>query len=58
LAFQDISEWPIINEILTLKEPFDKLWETSLKMLNLLNDCMNGSLSDINSETLEKDVEY
>ena len=54
LGFQDISQWPIINEILALKEPFDKLWDISLRMLNLLNDCMNGSLADINS--LEKEV--
>lgn len=57
LGFDEISDFLLINEISVLKEPFDKLWDISIRMFNLLDECMNGPIENVNAELVEREVE-
>ena len=49
-------DFTIIQEIVILKEPFDKLWEMVINLFNLHEKWMNGSIIQVNSEEVEKEV--
>merc|ERR1712098_1026012 len=53
----DITEFPQLNNMFALKEPYDKLWRTAYNF-NLKNESWtNGPFKDRNSEEIENEVQ-
>ncbi|EDV21418.1 uncharacterized protein TRIADDRAFT_60039 [Trichoplax adhaerens] len=50
------STFPILQEIVSKKDPFDKLWKTVVTYNNNAKNWMNGSMLKLNAEQLEEQV--
>ncbi len=46
-----------MQDIINLKEPFDKLWGTAIKLYKSHEKWMNGPLLDISSEEVEQEIQ-
>jgi dynein heavy chain len=51
-----ISEFSEIQNIIVLKEPFEKLWTLALKFHEMNEIWMNGPIKNINPEQVESEV--
>ena len=49
---EEIDDYPIIQEIITLKEPFDKLWEMVFKLFESHEKWTNGPILQLNAEEI------
>ena len=45
-----------IQEIIALKEPFDKLWQAAVSFKNYYDKWMNGPLLQVDAEEVEEEV--
>lgn len=52
------SEFSVIQDIINLKEPFDKLWGMAIKLYRLHEKWMNGPMLEVNSEEVEQEVSH
>ena len=50
------SDFAVIQDIINLKDPFDKLWNIAIKLYRLHEKWMNGPMLDVNSEEVEQEV--
>ena len=56
LDVEDSGDYSIIQEIIVLKEPFDKLWEMVLQLFESHEKWTNGSILELNAEEIEQEV--
>jgi len=56
LDAEEIDEYPIIQEIIAIKEPFDKLWEMVFKLFESHEKWTNGPILELNAEEIEQEV--
>ncbi|XP_075250490.1 dynein axonemal heavy chain 3-like isoform X2 [Convolutriloba macropyga] len=52
----ETTAFPMINEIVALKDPFDKLWTNSLNFHNANEKWMNGPFLGLDSEAINEEV--
>lgn len=50
------TEFTTIQDIIGIKDPFDKLWETAIKLYKLHEKWMNGPILEISAEEVEQEV--
>nr|KAG5713480.1 hypothetical protein BaRGS_025028 [Batillaria attramentaria] len=50
------SEFPQLNQMFTLKEPYDKLWNTAWLFTQKNDSWMNGAFKELNSENIDQEV--
>ena len=51
-----VSSYPQIQELISKKEPFDKLWRTAVDFYAKYDQWMNGPLLNVNAEIVEEEV--
>ncbi|XP_063710592.1 dynein axonemal heavy chain 3-like [Symsagittifera roscoffensis] len=52
----ETTAFPVINEIVALKDPFEKLWTNSLNFHNSHEKWMNGAFLGLDSEVITEEV--
>ncbi|XP_065680811.1 dynein axonemal heavy chain 3 isoform X1 [Hydra vulgaris] len=52
----EITQYPLLQILITTKEPYEKLWNTALQFTNSYNNWMNCPFKDINAEKAEEEV--
>lgn len=50
------SEFPQVNQMFTLKEPYDKLWNTAWTFTQRNDAWINGPFKELNSEDIDQEV--
>ncbi|CAF0812221.1 unnamed protein product [Brachionus calyciflorus] len=53
----ELSQFPMLNQILALKDPFDKLWFTFHSFQQKENQWLKGSFMGLNAEEISEDVQ-
>nr|XP_039250666.1 dynein heavy chain 3, axonemal-like [Styela clava] len=57
LSTGQVTQYPQIQELLSRKEPFDKLWRTAVDFYSKYDQWMNGPLLKVNAEIVEEEVQ-
>ncbi|XP_028395151.1 dynein heavy chain 3, axonemal-like isoform X1 [Dendronephthya gigantea] len=50
------SQFPVLQEMIAYKEPYDKLWRTAFNFHNKHEHWLNGPFSEVNAEEVEEEV--
>lgn len=58
LDIGELSDFSIMQEILNIKDPFDKLWDMAVKFYELHERWMNGPILSVNAEEVEQEVVF
>ncbi|XP_028407226.1 dynein heavy chain 3, axonemal-like [Dendronephthya gigantea] len=56
LSVESISSFPRIQEIVEVKEPYDKLWRSVVKFTEKQDQWLKGCLVELNAEEIEEEV--
>ena len=57
LSVESISSFPRIQEIVEVKEPYDKLWRSVVKFTEKQDEWLKGCLVELNAEEIEEEVD-
>lgn len=56
LGLEETTDFSIIQEIVVLKEPFDKLWDMVVRFQSFYEKWMNGPILMVNAEEVDEQV--
>lgn len=54
----ETTDYSIIQEIIQMKEPFDKLWDMVVKFQSFYEKWMNGPILTVNPEEVDEQVDH
>lgn len=54
---EESGDFSVVQEITSLKEPFDKLWEMAIRLFNTHEKWMNGPILQVDAEQVEQEVQ-